>query len=99
MDGLRSIADFDTPPEDGAMYEWGSADKGDTDFWGGTFTYPEAVELSFDDGALTAAGNVANYSGFGLYVTTCADASAFTCWRSASRSSPRVPRAAGRCPR
>lgn len=71
------IADFDTPPEDGAMYEWGSADKGETDFWGGTFTYPAAVELSFDDGALTAAGNVADYSGFGLYVTTCADASAF----------------------
>lgn len=71
------IADFDTPPEAGTMYEWGSAEKGDMDFWGGTFTYPTAIELAFEDGALTASGMVADYAGFGLYVTHCADASSF----------------------
>lgn len=75
--GVTLIADFETAPEAGATYEWGSADQGTTDFWGGTFSYPAAVELTFADGAMTAAGNVADYSGFGLYVQNCADASSF----------------------
>jgi hypothetical protein len=75
--GSAAIADFDTAPAAGAMYEWGSAAKGTMDFWGGTFNYPAALELSFEDGALTAAGNVAEYAGFGLYVQNCANASSF----------------------
>jgi hypothetical protein len=75
--GAALIADFDTAPEAGAAYEWGSTEQGTMDFWGGTFTYPAAIELSFGDGAMTAAGHVADYSGFGLYVQNCADASSF----------------------
>jgi hypothetical protein len=75
--GATLIADFDTAPAAGAAYEWGSADQGTMDFWGGTFSYPAAVELTFADGAMTAAGHVADYSGFGLYVQNCADASSF----------------------
>lgn len=75
--GATLIADFDTPPEAGAMYQWGSADQGTTDFWGGTFSYPTAIELTYRDGAMTAAGHVTDYSGFGLYVQNCTDASAF----------------------
>ncbi len=71
------IADFDMAPDAGGMYEWGSADHGMTDFWGGTFNYPAALELAFVDGAMTAAGNITEYAGFGLYVQNCADASAF----------------------
>lgn len=71
------IANFDTAPASGAMYEWGSGLKGTMDFWGGTFNYPAALELAFEDGALTAAGNVSEYAGFGLYVQNCADASSF----------------------
>lgn len=71
------IANFDEPPAAGAGYEWGSPDQGTMDFWGGTFSYPAAVELSFADGAMTASGNVSEYAGFGLYVQNCADASAF----------------------
>lgn len=71
------IASFDTPPAAGEMYEWGSGLKGTMDFWGGTFNYPAALELAFEDGALTAAGNVSEYAGFGLYVQNCADASKF----------------------
>lgn len=71
------IADFDVAPAAGAAYEWGSADQGTMDFWGGTFSYPTAVELTFADGAMTAAGHVADYAGFGLYVQNCADASSF----------------------
>lgn len=75
--GAALIADFEMAPAAGAAYEWGSADQGTTDFWGGTFSYPAAIELSFADGAMTAAGHVADYSGFGLYVQNCADASSF----------------------
>ena len=75
--GAALIADFETAPAAGATYEWGSADQGTMDFWGGTFSYPAAVELTFADGAMTAAGHVADYSGFGLYVQNCADASSF----------------------
>ncbi len=72
-----SIADFNVPPSAGAEYQWGSAAQGDMDFWGGAFNYPAALELSFADGAMTAAGNVSEYAGFGLYVQNCADASSF----------------------
>lgn len=72
-----TIANFDTAPDAGGMYEWGSADKGTMDFWGGTFTYPAALELAFADGAMTAAGHITEYAGFGLYVQNCANASSF----------------------
>lgn len=72
-----AIADFNTPPAAGDMYQWGSAAKGTTDFWGGTFNYPDALMLEFADGAMTAAGHITEYAGFGLYVQNCADASTF----------------------
>jgi hypothetical protein len=75
--GSALIADFEVAPAAGAAYEWGPAEHAETDFWGGTFSYPAAVELTFADGAMTAAGHVADYSGFGLYVQNCADASSF----------------------
>ncbi len=54
---------------------WGEG-TADTDFSGGFFTYPAApITLSFAGNVLTASGNVATYSGFGLYVTYCGDAS------------------------
>jgi hypothetical protein len=71
------ITDFATPPVAGGKFEWGSAAKGTDDFWGGTFNYPEALMLGFEDGAMTAAGNITEYAGFGLYVQNCADASSF----------------------
>jgi len=71
------LADFETTPDAGEAYEWGSADQGETEFWGGTFNYPDAIEVTVADGKLTAAGNVAEYAGFGLYVQNCADASAY----------------------
>jgi hypothetical protein len=71
------IADFGAAPDAGGKYEWGSADQGMTDFWGGTFTYPAALELAFADGAMTAAGHITEYAGFGLYVQNCANASSF----------------------
>ena len=71
------IADFEMAPAAGSAYEWGSTEQGTTDFWGGTFSYPAAIELTFADGAMTAAGHVADYSGFGLYVQNCANASSF----------------------
>lgn len=72
-----AVADFDTPPDAGGMYQWGSAAKGTTDFWGGTFNYPDALMLTFEDGAMTAAGHITEYAGFGLYVQNCADVSSF----------------------
>lgn len=72
-----TIADFEMTPADGALYEWGSAEQGTMDFWGGTFNYPTAFEVTVADGELTAAGMVTEYAGFGLYVQNCADASAF----------------------
>jgi hypothetical protein len=72
-----AIADFDTAPAAGAMYQWGSPAQGTTDFWGGTFNYPAKLELSFEDGALTATGRVTEYTGFGLYVQNCANASSY----------------------
>jgi hypothetical protein len=75
--GAALIADFDAPPAAGKGYEWGSPEQGTTDFWGGTFVYPTAMELTTDDGALTVAGHVSDYSGFGLYVQNCTDASSF----------------------
>jgi hypothetical protein len=74
--GGTLIADFDAGATAG-KYEWGSADQGTMDFWGGTFNYPAALEVTFADGAMTAAGHVAEYAGFGLYVQNCADASAY----------------------
>src|SRR5690349_12435553 len=74
--GTPLIADFDAGATAGT-YEWGSADQGTMDFWGGTFNYPAALEVTFADGAMTAAGHVAEYAGFGLYVQNCADASAY----------------------
>jgi hypothetical protein len=74
--GSPLIADFDAGATAG-KYEWGSADQGTMDFWGGTFNYPAALEVTFADGAMTAAGHVAEYAGFGLYVQNCADASAY----------------------
>jgi hypothetical protein len=70
------IADFDAGATEG-KYEWGSADQGTMDFWGGTFNYPTALEVTFADGAMTAAGHITEYAGFGLYVQNCADASAY----------------------
>jgi hypothetical protein len=72
-----AIADFDMAPAAGAKYEWGSAAQGTDDFWGGTFNYPDALMLSYADGAMTAAGHITEYAGFGLYVQNCADASAY----------------------
>ena len=76
LPGTALIADFDNPSDTGT-YEWGSAEQGTMDFWGGTFTYPTAIELTFADGAMTATGHVSEYAGFGLYVQNCADASSF----------------------
>jgi hypothetical protein len=70
------ISDFEMAPVAG-KFEWGSAVKGETDFWGGTFNYPAALMLTFDGGVMTAAGNITEYAGFGLYVQNCADASSF----------------------
>lgn len=72
-----SIANFDDAPAAADGYTWGSAEQGTTDFWGGVFNYPAALELSFAGGEMTASGNVADYAGFGLYVQNCADASSF----------------------
>jgi hypothetical protein len=77
MPGNALIADFETGADTAGTYEWGSADQGTMDFWGGTFNYPAALELTFADGAMTAAGHITEYAGFGLYVQNCADASAF----------------------
>lgn len=77
MPGNALIADFDAGADTAGKYEWGSADQGTMDFWGGTFNYPTALEVTFADGAMTAAGHVTEYAGFGLYVQNCADASAF----------------------
>jgi hypothetical protein len=71
------IADFSMALTLDGKYEWGSTIKGTTDFWGGTFNYPDALALSFTDGAMTAAGHITEYAGFGLYVQNCADGSAF----------------------
>jgi hypothetical protein len=71
------IADFEMAPAAGAMYMWGSTEMGTTDFWGGAFNYPAAVTVTVADGTMTAAGNVAEFAGFGLYVQNCADASSF----------------------
>ena len=71
------IADFNMAPAAGGKYEWGSTAQGTMDFWGGTFNYPDALMLSFMDGAMTAAGHVADFTGFGLYVQNCANASSF----------------------
>lgn len=72
-----AITDFEMAPAAGGKFEWGSAAQGDMDFWGGTFNYPVALALTVADGTLTAAGNVTEYAGFGLFVQNCADASAF----------------------
>jgi hypothetical protein len=72
-----AITDFAMTPAAGGKFEWGSAAQGDMDFWGGTFNYPDAVTLTVADGTLTAAGNVEEFAGFGLYVQNCADASSF----------------------
>jgi hypothetical protein len=71
------IADFNMAPAAGGKYEWGSTAQGTMDFWGGTFNYPDALMLTFTDGAMTAAGHITEYAGFGLYVQNCADASSF----------------------
>ncbi len=71
------IADFNMAPAAAGKYEWGSADQGTMDFWGGTFNYPDALTLTYADGAMTAAGKITEYAGFGLYVQNCADASSF----------------------
>lgn len=71
------IADFEAAPGAGDAYTWGASEQGTMDFWGGTFSYPAALELSFEGGAMTASGQVADYTGFGLYVQNCADASSF----------------------
>jgi hypothetical protein len=71
------IADFNLAPAAGGKYEWGGAAQGTMDFWGGTFNYPDALMLTFTDGAMTAAGHITEYAGFGLYVQNCADASSF----------------------
>ena len=49
MPGGSLIADFDAGATEG-KYEWGSADQGTMDFWGGTFSYPAALEVTFADG-------------------------------------------------
>jgi hypothetical protein len=72
-----AITDFEMAPAAGAMYMWGSPAMGTDDFWGGAFNYPAAVALTVADGSMTAAGNVAEFAGFGLYVQNCADASSF----------------------
>jgi hypothetical protein len=72
-----AITDFEMTPASGGKFEWGSAAQGDMDFWGGTFNYPAALALTVADGTMTAAGSVAEYAGFGLYVQNCADASSF----------------------
>lgn len=71
------IADFDAAPGAGESYTWGSSEQGTTDFWGGAFNYPAALELSFEGGTMTASGNITEYAGFGVYVQNCADASSF----------------------
>ena len=71
------IADFNMAPAAGGKYEWGSTDQGTMDFWGGTFNYPDALMLSYADGAMTAAGHITEYAGFGLYVQNCSNASSF----------------------
>jgi len=55
---------------------WGTG-SADTDFSGGFFSYPAAVTLSVAADNLTGSGNVATYSGFGLYVQYCGDASSY----------------------
>jgi hypothetical protein len=71
------ISDFAMAPAAGDKFEWGSAEQGTDDFWGGLFNYPDAVTTTVADGVLTAAGNVSEFAGFGLYVQNCADASSF----------------------
>jgi hypothetical protein len=46
---------------------------------GGTFSYqPAALTLASTGMALNAKGNIKNYDGFGIYFTSCTDASAYT---------------------
>ena len=64
------ITDFTTL---GAMNTWGAA-PGAT---GGLFVYPPAMTVDTSAGNMTVSGNVADYSGFGVYFNACSDASAF----------------------
>jgi hypothetical protein len=72
-----AITDFEGEPVAAGMFEWGSAEQGTMDFWGGTFNYPAALAPSFDGGAMSVSGEVTEYAGLGLYVQNCADASSF----------------------
>jgi hypothetical protein len=46
---------------------------------GGTFSYqPKALTLSSTGMALNVKGNIHDYDGFGIYLTSCTDASAYT---------------------
>lgn len=56
---------------------WGEGTS-DNDFSGGFFTYPSgSITNDIANDNLTASGTVSTYSGFGLYVTYCGDASSY----------------------
>ncbi len=56
---------------------WGEGTS-DTDFSGGFFTYPTgSITNDIANDNLTASGNVSTYSGFGIYVTYCGNASSY----------------------
>jgi hypothetical protein len=54
---------------------WGAAPG----LTGGLFVYPEpALSLDASDGSMMVGGEVADYSGFGVWFTSCIDASAYS---------------------
>jgi hypothetical protein len=56
---------------------WGEAPN-ENAFYGGFFAYPAAaITLDFAEDTLNGGGNVADYSGIGMWLAYCADASAF----------------------
>jgi hypothetical protein len=60
-----------------ASLVWGEGTS-DNDFSGGFFTYPSgSITNDIANDNLTASGTVSTYSGFGLYVTYCGNASSY----------------------
>lgn len=54
-----------------SMDQWGDT----SEFFGGFFSYPNAVALDFSGGTLAVSGDIEDYSGFGLWFGPCADLS------------------------
>jgi hypothetical protein len=73
-EAITSFAGLDTTTE--PLGTWGPI--GNDTFWGGLYAYGAGVTGDSSGGHFHISGNVATYSGFGLWFANCADASAFT---------------------